>query len=280
MEQSIDEVAEWQALGSSDSNAYRVSDRVVDMRRSVRPIRSVHVAAQPQSVVFDLEKSALIVIDMQNDFCAQDGWIGSLGIDTAPARALVQPINRTTAALRALGVPVIWVNWGVRADRLNLSPGTQHPFNPNGKQPGLAGKIVGPARTYHVLQKDSWGAQIIDSLVQERSDIHVDKHRISGFWDTPLNAILNNLGVKTLLFAGVNADHCVLGTLMDANFHGYDTLLVEDCTATTSPDFCLKATLHNVRFCFGFTAISSDLIEAVSSAPCQSQANFAPESAP
>ena len=280
MEQSIDEAAEWQALGPTDSNAYRVSDRVVDMRRSVRPIRSVHVAAQPQSVVFDLEKSALIVIDMQNDFCAQDGWIGSLGIDTAPARALVQPINRTTAALRALGIPVIWVNWGVRADRLNLSPGTQHPFNPNGKQPGLAGKIVGSARTYLVLQKDSWGAQIIDSLVQDPRDIHVDKHRISGFWDTPLNAILNNLGVKTLLFAGVNADHCVLGTLMDANFHGYDTLLLEDCTATTSPDFCLKATLHNVRFCFGFTAISSDLIEAVSSAPRKSQANFVPESAP
>ena len=280
MEQSIDEVAEWQALGSSDSNAYRVSDRVIDMRRSVRPIRSVHLAAQPQNVVFDLEKSALIVIDMQNDFCAQDGWIGSLGIDTAPARALIQPINRTTAALRALGVPVIWVNWGVRADRLNLSPGTQHPFNPNGKQPGLAGKIVGPARTYHVLQKDSWGAQIIDSLVQERSDIHVDKHRISGFWDTPLNAILNNLGVKTLLFAGVNADHCVLGTLMDANFHGYDTLLLEDCTATTSPDFCLKATLHNVRFCFGFTSISRDLIESVSSTSDQSDAYLARESAP
>ena len=278
MEQSIDETAEWQALGPTDSNAYRVSDHAVDMRRSARPIRSVHVAAQPQSVVFDLEKSALIVIDMQNDFCAQDGWIGSLGIDTAPARALVQPINRTTAALRAQGVPVIWVNWGVRADRLNLSPGTQHPFNPNGKQPGLAGKIVGSARTYHVLQKDSWGAQIIDSLVQDPRDVHVDKHRISGFWDTPLNAILNNLGVKTLLFAGVNADHCVLGTLMDANFHGYDTLLLEDCTATTSPDFCLKATFHNVRFCFGFTAISSDLIEAASSAPRQSQ--FAPESAP
>ena len=275
--QSIDEAAEWKALGTPDRNAYRVSNRVVDMRRSFRPIRSVHVAALPQGVIIDLERSALIVIDMQNDFCAHDGWIGSLGIDTAPAQALVQPINRTSGALRAKGVPVIWVNWGVRPDRLNLSPGTQHPFNPNGKQPGLAGKIVSASRTYNVLEKDSWGAQIIDSLLQGPHDIHVDKHRISGFWDTPLNAILNNLGVKTLLFAGVNADHCVLGTLMDANFHGYDTLLLEDCTATTSPDFCLKATLHNVRFCFGFTTISNDLIEAVSWVSAQGQANFAPE---
>jgi len=77
----------------------------------------------------------------------------------------------------------------------------------------------------------------------------------------------------------VNADHCVLATLMDANFHGYDTILLEDCTATTSPDYCLKATLHNVRFCFGFTMSSHDLIEAVSSASEQSPADAAPETA-
>jgi nicotinamidase-related amidase len=51
---------------------------------------------------------------------------------------------------------------------------------------------------------------------------------------------------------------------MDANFHGFDTILLEDCTATTSPEFCLRATLHNVRFCFGFTATSADLIAALS----------------
>src|SRR4029077_4786812 len=105
--------------------------------------------------------------------------------------------------------------------------------------------------------------QIIDELTQSPHDIHVDKHRISGFWDTPLESILRNLDVTTLLFAGVNADHCVLGTLMDANFHGFDTILLEDCTATTSPDFCLKATLHNVRFCFGFTTTCAELIGSV-----------------
>src|SRR5262249_55731665 len=140
----------------------------------------------------------------------------------------------------------------------------QHPFNPNGKAAGLAGTFVGPNRSHKLLEKGSWGAQIIDALVQDPQDIHVDKHRISGFWDTPLNSILNNLDVKTLLFAGINADHCVLGTLMDANFHGYDTVLLEDCTATFSPDFCLQATLHNVRFCFGFTITSGELIAALS----------------
>ncbi len=115
------------------------------------------------------------------------------------------------------------------------------------------------------MQKDSWGARVIDELTQDARDIHVDKHRISGFWDTPLESILRNLDVTTILFAGINADHCVLGTLMDANFHGFDTILVEDCTATTSPEFCLRATLHNVRFCFGFTTTSDELVAAISS---------------
>jgi len=263
MTTSLPDTRNWPVLGSPGRNTYQVSDTIVDMRRPGRPVRAVQVHAQPQSIVLDLAHSALIIIDMQNDFCAADGWTASMGIDIGPARALASPINRTTEQLRARAVPVIWVNWGVRPDRLNLSPSTQHPFNPNGAGPGLAGEVTGTKNKHLLLQKGSWGAQIIDDLVQDPRDIHVDKHRISGFWDTPLDSILKNLDVTTLLFAGINADHCVLGTLMDANFHGFDTVLLEDCTATTSPDFCFRATLHNVRFCFGFTATSKDLIESI-----------------
>jgi nicotinamidase-related amidase len=252
--------ASWCALGAPGRNSYRVSDTTVDMRRPPRAACSILLAAQPQQLVVDAARAAFVIVDMQNDFCAREGWIGSMGIDVAPAAALAEPINRVAAAFRRIGAPVIWLNWGVRPDRMNLSPGTQHPFNPNGKAPGLAGDIVaGPGR-YHLLEEGGWGAQVIETLEQKPEDIRVSKHRISGFWDTPLDSILRNLDVTTLFFAGVNADHCVLGTLMDANFHGYDTILMEDCVATTSPDFCMQATLHNVRFCFGFTTSSEQLI--------------------
>ena len=79
---------------------------------------------------------------------------------------------------------------------------------------------------------------------------------MSGFWDTALDSILRNLGATTLLFAGVNVDQCVLATLQDASCLGYDCILLEDCSATTSPDYCLAATLYNVRQCFGFVAES------------------------
>ena len=112
-----------------------------------------------------------------------------------------------------------------------------------------------------VLERGSWSAAIVDELAVDPSDIEVAKYRMSGFQDTELDSILRNLGVSTLMFAGVNADQCVLCTLQDANFRGYDCLLLEDCAATTSPDYCLAATIYNVRQCFGFV-VGSEAITA------------------
>jgi len=253
----------WHELGTSGRNSYRVSETMVDMRRPQVATRTIELSAQPQNLLIDLARTALIIVDMQNDFCGEDGWVASMGIEFPAARAMVEPINQVAAALRNANVPVLWVNWGVRPDRANLLPSTQHPFNPHGSGPGLAGPRTTAQHSYNVLEKDGWGAELVSGLRREPGDIWIDKHRISGFWDTPLDSILRNLGVTTLIFAGINADHCVYATLMDANFHGYDTIMLEDCVATTSPDFCLAATLHNVRFCFGFTVTSSQLLEAV-----------------
>ena len=247
----------------SGANEYRISDGLVDTVRGAVAASPARLPALPQTLMIDRRRTALIVIDMQNDFCHPAGWIGAMGVDNASLRAIYAPINRATAAARAAGLPVLWVNWGVRPDLLNLSPGTQHPFNPNGAGPGLGGTTTGPHGDYRVLTQGEWGAAIVDDLDVAPGDVRIDKHRISGFWDTPLDAILRNLGVTTLIFAGVNADHCVLGTLMDGNFKGYDTIMLEDGVATTSPDFCLQAAVHNVRFCFGFTATSADLADAL-----------------
>ena len=239
--------------GDRRGDHYRLRSGVVDMTRPAPPLQAAKIAAQPQSIAVDLRKTALIIVDMQNDFCSREGWLGSLGVDLSSTWRIYDPINTVLGAARARSVPVIWVSWGVRADRANLPAGVRYPFNRVGCGVGLG----------DVLQKGSWGAAVVKELAALPDDIYVDKHRISGFWDTPLDSILRALQVKTLFFAGVNADHCVLATLMDASFHGYDTVLLEDCTATSSPDFCLQATLHNVRFCFGFTARHEDFVRAL-----------------
>jgi nicotinamidase-related amidase len=244
-------------LGTAPANQWRVSETHADLVRASAKPRPITVDAGNRVVTFDLARTAIMVVDMQNDFCHADGWLAHIGVDVAPACRPIAPLSNLLPLLRRAGVPVIWLNWGNRPDRLNLSPALLHVYNPTGKGVGLGDPL--PANGAKVLEFGSWAAAIVDELAVEPSDVHVAKYRMSGFQDTMLDSILRNLGVTTLLFAGVNADQCVLCTLQDANFLGYDCLLVEDCTATTSPDYCMAATIYNVRQCFGFVINSKDI---------------------
>lgn len=115
-----------------------------------------------------------------------------------------------------------------------------------------------------VLTEGSWGAAIVDGLDVAAVDIHPGKYRMSGFWNRPLDSILRTLGVTSILFAGVNADQCVLATLSDAACTGYDCIMIERASATPSPSFCLDATVYNVRHCFGFTTTPEAVVAALS----------------
>ncbi|HEX3535312.1 MAG TPA: cysteine hydrolase family protein [Stellaceae bacterium] len=251
-------------LGPSERNSWLVSETEADLVRRPAVPRVAEIAAQPQRIAIDLRRTACIVVDMQNDFCAPGGWLAHIGVDIEPARTPIAPLRRLLPRLRAADVPVIWLNWGNRPDRLNLSPALLHVYKPSGCGVGLGDKLPGTGAP--VLEKGSWAAAIVDELMPADDDIHVDKYRMSGFWDTPLDSILRNLAATTLLFAGVNLDQCVMCTLQDANFLGYDCVLLEDCAATTSPEFCRDATLYNVKQCFGFVANSAALADALAQA--------------
>jgi nicotinamidase-related amidase len=225
------------------------------------PVRRAHLAAEPQNVVMDLARTAIVVIDMQNDFCAPGGWVEHIGGDPTPDRAPIEPLRRLLPALREAGVPVIWVNWGNRPDLANMPPNQIHLYKPHGHGVGLGDPL--PGNGARVLEKGSWAAAVVDELKPLPGDIEVDKHRISGFWDTPLDSILRNRGIRTVLFAGVNTDQCVLHSLTDANFLGYGCVLLSDCCATTSPAFCTEATIWNVKKCFGFVSDSARMLQSL-----------------
>jgi nicotinamidase-related amidase len=256
-------MTEMYVLGRSPHNRWRVNETAVDFVRTVAPPRPVEIPATPQNIRLDLSRTALLVVDMQNDFCHSDGWLGSIGVDVSPGRALIEPIGAMLEQSRAAGVPVIWVNWGNRPDLLNLGPSTLHVYNATGAGTGLGDPLANGAP---VLELGSWAANILDEFGDTSGDIQVAKFSMSGFWETHLDAILRNLGVTTLLFAGVNLDQCVLCTLQDASFRGYDCILLEDCCATTSPAFCAHSALYNIRQCFGFVASSADLITGMKDA--------------
>lgn len=241
-------------------NAWFVDEVTADLTRPAIAPSIVTLKTETKTLRLDLTKSALLIIDMQNDFCHPDGWLAHIGVDVSPARIPIEPIQTIVPVLRQRGVPIVWINWGNRPDLLNISPATRHVYNPSGLGIGLGDPLPGGSP---VLIKDSWAAAIVDELEPLPDDIQIDKYRMSGFWDTALDSILRNLGKTTLFFAGVNADQCVMATLQDANFLGYDCILIKDCTNTTSPDFCMQATIYNVNQCFGFVTQLSEIFKAM-----------------
>jgi nicotinamidase-related amidase len=221
----------------------------------------VQLDAGGNQIEFDLARSALVVVDMQNDFCHPLGWFGQKGIPVKPTRKPIPVIQRLLSVWRSVGRPVIWLNWGVRSDRLNLPPVVQF----SGKRrPDLVGYAeTSPIDRGLSLVPGHWGAQVIEELTVEPSDITVYKHRLSGFWDNELDSILRSLQIHTLFYAGVNTDRCVFSTLQDAGFLGYDNILLSDACGTTSPAYITKAIHEIVQRLHGFVASSDALLDAL-----------------
>jgi len=242
-------------------NVWAVDESVADITRPPLDVRLATLATETKCLHLDLAKAAMLVIDMQNDFCHPEGWLAHIGVDVVPARSPIAPLKRLLPVLRSADIPIVWVNWGNRPDLLNISAGLRHVYNPTGVGVGLGDAL--PESGSAVLTAGSWSAGVVEELEQLSTDICIDKYRMSGFWDTPLDSILRNLGRTTLFFGGVNADQCVMSTLQDANFLGYDCILVKDCAATTSPEYCWQATLYNVKQCFGFVTDSLAILKAL-----------------
>lgn len=245
-----------------DRNSWQLTPDTADLRRPTEPTKPVTFDAQPQQLTIDLARTAVVVIDLQNDFCHQDGWLAGIGVDISGAQAPIPVVAALLPRLREHDVPVVWVNWGNRPDQANLPPGVRHVYDGTGAGNGI-GSTTSPSGS-PVLQAGSWAAALVDELTVEAGDISVDKYRMSGFVDTPLDSILRNLRVDTVLFCGVNADQCVLNTLTDAANLGYDVVMIEDAVGTTSPPYCLDATLYNVRQCYGFSTTTTELIGSLS----------------
>lgn len=243
------------SFGADPSGATRV-----DLRRPVRPSRPVDLPARSAPLTVDLSRSALLVVDVQNDFCTDGGWLHGIGVDVSPLAPAITALAELVPATRAAGVPVVWVNWGNRVDQADVPPGLARVYDPEGAGVGIGAVLPNGSR---VLTTGSWGAALVDGLAAEPGDVHVDKHRMSGFPGTPLDSILRNLRVDTLFLAGVNSDQCVYATLVDGACLGYDVVLVDGASATTSPAFCHEATLYNTRQCYGFSCDAADLLAAL-----------------
>lgn len=252
-------------FGPAAHNAWAFDAAGVSLVRRPLSPRPLRFDAAPQSIEIDVARSAVVVVDMQNDFCHSQGWFGQKGIDVQPMRKPIPAIGRLLPAWRKVGGAVVWLNWGVRPDRLNLSP-TIHFKSKRGSGNGAYGTADAVGYAEHSpddrgrsLVAGEWGAQVVDELTVASTDITVFKHRLSGFWDNEFDSILRLQGITTLLFAGVNTDRCVFSTLQDAGFLGYDCVLLEDACSTPSPPYVTQAIHFIVQQLHGFVASAEAL---------------------
>ncbi len=245
-------------FGPSASNAWSAQDGCTSLVRRAPKPRPVRLDASGQLIEFDLARSALIVVDMQNDFCHPQGWFGQKGISVRPTRKPIPVLQRVLPVWRASGRPVIWLNWGVRPDRLNLPPVVQ--FTGKRRPDAVGYAEASPIDRGLSLVPGQWGAQVIDELPVDDADVTVYKHRLSGFWDNELDSVLRGLDVRTLFYAGVNTDRCVFSTLQDAGFLGYDNVLLADACSTSSPAYVTRAIHAIVQRLHGFVASSDALM--------------------
>ncbi|HDU3832891.1 TPA: pyrimidine utilization protein B [Klebsiella aerogenes] len=220
----------------------------------------ITLPARPESLTLSPQHSALIVVDMQNAYASQGGYLDLAGFNVSATRPVIDNINLAVAAARAAGMLIIWFQNGWDEQYVEAGgPGSPNYHKSNAlktmrQRPELQGKL---------LAKGGWDYQLVDELRPRDGDIILPKPRYSGFFNTPLDSILRSRGIRHLVFTGIATNVCVESTLRDGFFLEYFGVVLEDATHQAGPAFAQQAALFNIETFFGWVSDVGSFCRAI-----------------
>jgi ureidoacrylate peracid hydrolase len=236
--------------------------RIPTPEEQVPGVAVLTLATRPEPLEIQLEKAAIVVVDMQNAFASTGGLLDLAGHDISGAAVVVRAIASILPAARARGVPVVYLQTGYKPD-LSNGGGESSP-NPR-KETALRMMRARPELKGQLLVEGTWDFQIVDELAPKPGDLVVLKTRYSGFAGTTLDSVLRAREIRYLFFVGIATNVCVESTLRDAYFNEYWPILVTDGALQAGPPEAHAATIFNVESFFGWTITASRLVEALAS---------------